>query len=183
MTVEEIFNKIASHMLEGLKYHDEMAKLYDFLGLYGYSICQSYHFIKETESYRHLSHYYSSHYLKFLVIENVASPKLIPEAWHKYSTIAVDTGTKRNTVKELISKWIEWEKSTKKLYQEMKRALEEIDEIAATLYIDKLIAEVDKELQKAQKELIKLETLGYDIYFIIDEQNKFYHKYKKKLGW
>jgi len=28
----------------------------------------------------------------------------------------------------------------------MKRALEEIDEIAATLYIDKLIAEVDKEL-------------------------------------
>jgi len=39
MTVEEIFNKIASHMLEGLKYHDEMAKLYDFLGLYGYSIC------------------------------------------------------------------------------------------------------------------------------------------------
>jgi len=37
MTIEEIFNKIASHMVEGIMIHDEMANAYDFLGLFGFA--------------------------------------------------------------------------------------------------------------------------------------------------
>jgi hypothetical protein len=43
MIVEEIFNKIISHMEEGLCYHKEFAKAFDFLGLWGFSKCQLYH--------------------------------------------------------------------------------------------------------------------------------------------
>jgi len=39
MTIEEIFNKIITHAMEGTIYHDEMARVYDFIGLYGYSLC------------------------------------------------------------------------------------------------------------------------------------------------
>jgi hypothetical protein len=38
MTVEEIFNKTATHMVNGLMYHDELAEAFAFLGLYGYSV-------------------------------------------------------------------------------------------------------------------------------------------------
>jgi hypothetical protein len=37
MVIEEIFNKIASHMIEGIMYHDEMTQMYYFLCLYGYA--------------------------------------------------------------------------------------------------------------------------------------------------
>jgi len=50
MTVEEIFNKLASHMVEGIMYHDDMAKAYDFLGLSGFARCHDYHHICELKN-------------------------------------------------------------------------------------------------------------------------------------
>ena len=183
MTIEEIFNKLASHMIEGTLYHDELARAFDFLGLYGYAKCHEYHFIEETRNYKCLSHYYATHYFKLLMLENIERPKLINETWYKYTTKAVDTGTKRNAVKELTSKWVEWERETKKLYQEMRQELCEQKEIAAALFLDNFICDVDKELRHAEKKLIKFETLGYDISPIIHQQESLYKKYKKKLRW
>ena len=71
MTVEEIFNKVATHMVNGLMYHDELAEAFGFLGLYGYSVQQDYHHLEETNNYRRLSHYYSTHYHKLIVLEAV----------------------------------------------------------------------------------------------------------------
>ena len=102
MTVDEIFNKIIMHMIEGIMQHDEMAKIYDFLGLYGYSQCQNYHYIEESEGYRHLSHYYATHYFKLLIKENIEQPKLFPESWYKYTTMAIDIGTKRMSIKDCL---------------------------------------------------------------------------------
>lgn len=183
MTVEEIFNKLASHMVEGIMYHDDFAKAYDFLGLRGYARCHDYHHIEEECGYRCLSHYYATHYFKLLQLEPLTQPSIIPESWYKYSTQAVDSGTKRNAVKELMNKWVEWEKSTKQLYQEMRHELINLNEVAAALYLDKYIEDVDKELCHAQKKLLILETLGYDMNHIISQQEKIYNKYKKKLGW
>lgn len=183
MTVEEIFNKIGSHMKEGLMYHDEMARAYDFLGLYGYSQCQNYHFIEEAEGYRCLSHYYTSHYYKLLQLENIEYPKLFPESWYKYTTMAVDAGTKRNSIKDLLTKWIDWEKSTKKLYQEMWKELHSINEVAAAKFLEQYIEDVTEELHFAEKTLFLLETISYDMVTIITHQEDLYKKYKKKLGW
>jgi len=66
MTVEEIFNKIATHMYEGVKYHEEMAKAYDFLGFWGLYMCHIHHSLEEKNGYNCLSHYYATHYFKLL---------------------------------------------------------------------------------------------------------------------
>ena len=120
MSVEEIFNKLASHMKEGVAYHDEMAKAYDFLGFWGLSKCHVYHAIEEKEGYYCLSHYYATHYFKLLQLEDIPPTKLIPDTWYKYTTHAVDNGTKKSALKELMGKWIEWEKKTKQFYSEMR---------------------------------------------------------------
>ena len=46
MTNEEIFNKLASHMIEGIMIHDEMSRAYSFLGLEGFKLCHEYHFLE-----------------------------------------------------------------------------------------------------------------------------------------
>ena len=181
MTVEEIFNKLASHMVEGIMYHDDMAKAYDFLGLSGFARCHDYHHICETKEYRQLSHYYSTHFHKLIKLEQLKQPQIVPDSWYKYTTLDVDTSTKRNAVKELMEKWVAWEKETKILYQTMRRELYSINEVAAALEIDCLICDVDEELTWAEKKWIKLETVGYDIQLIVEWSNELHKKYKQAV--
>lgn len=183
MTIEEIFNKLASHMCEGVAMHDEMAKAYDFLGLWGLAKCHTYHMVEEKCGYRCLNHYYATHYFKLVQLADIPKPKLIPDTWYKYSTQAVDVGTKRGAVKDLMTKWVEWERKTKKFYQEMQQELTTLGELDAAMKIDCYIRDVSKELHNAEKQLIKLETISYDIGTIISWQESLHKKYKKKLGW
>lgn len=181
MTVDEIFTKFAAHMVEGMMIHDTLSKGYDFLGLYGFSKCHEYHYIEETKGYECLLHYYSTRYHKLLDIKNIPEPDIIPTNWYKYTTMAVDVATKRTAVKTMMEKWVEWERNTKTLYQEMYKELFELGEITAANKINCFICDVDEELKHAEKKLIKLETLGYDIGSIVGWQQSIYKKYKKKL--
>ena len=167
MTVEEIFNKIASHMVEGIMIHDEMANAYDFLGLCGFARCHDHHHIEETCNYRRLSHYYSTHYHKLLRIDTQVRQTIIPETWYKYTTMAVDTNTKRQAVKDLMTKWVNWEQDTKKLYQDMYIELHNLGEIAAAEEIKCYILCVSEELEYVEKKSIKLATIDYNINTII----------------
>ena len=183
MIVDEIFNQLASHMKQGIQYHEEMAKAYNFLGLYGYAKCQFSHQLEETKSYQCLLNYYSNHYHKLIKLENFNESEIIPTNWYKYTTIAVDGSTRKNAVKDLMNKWIEWERSTKQFYENMRQELIDIKEIAAALYIENLILDVTKELCHAEKKLIKLESVGYDLVQTVIWAEEMEDKYKKKLGW
>lgn len=181
MTIEEIFNKVGSHMMDGICYHDNLVKAYQFLGLWGYAKCQEYHYYEETQNYRHFEYYYTSHYFKLLQIEKEGRKEVFPASWYKYSAQAVDVGTKRSSVKDLIAKWIEWEKETKKLYEEMYLELTNLREIAAAIELQKYIKDVDKELSWAQKEQLNLEAIGYNLDVIIDWQADIKKEYKGKI--
>lgn len=183
MTVEEIFNKISSHMLEGVMFHADMVKAYDFLGLWGFARCHESHCLEEMQGYCYWSHYFASHYFKLIHNTNDNIPKLVPDGWHKYTTMEVDINTKRTAVKDFMTKWVEWEKETKQLYQDMRQELTNINEVDAAMQLDHYICDVSKELCHAQKKFLKLETLGYDINTIITISEGMDKKYKEKLGW
>ena len=181
MTIEEIFNKIATHMLDGIMYHDSLMKAYDFIGLWGLGKCHEYHCYEEEINYREWVHYYATHCFKLIQTDKIAQPDIIPENWYKYSAQAVDVGTRRNAVKELMTKWVEWEKDTKKLYEEMYSELTNLREIAVADKVKILINDVADELSWAQKELLKFESIGYDLTLIVDWQDKMFKKFEKKL--
>lgn len=183
MTIEEIFNKLASHMKEGLQQHEEMGKAYNFLNLHGYAKCQFSHQLEELKSYQHLIYYYSIHYHKLLQLEEITKPNIITDNWYKYTEMAVDANTRKNAIKDLMNKWVAWERATKQFYEDMQRALYDIKETAAALYINNLILDVTKELCHAEKKLIKLESINYDMTKIIEWSESMEEKYNKKLGW
>ena len=81
--------------------------------------------------------------------------------------MAVDSATKRNSIKSMMEKWIEWEKTTKKLYQQK---YQEFGEIAAADKVKCYICDVDEELKHAEKKFIQLETVNYDLSVIVQEQ-------------
>ena len=181
MTVEEIFEKLASHMIEGLTFHRDMMRAHNFLGLYGFGKCHEYHYFAETKGYMNLICYYSTHYHKLINTSNIEIQEVIPETWYRYTTMAVDANTKRTSTQELMKKWATWEHETKKLYCDMYKELYEIGEIAAANEVNCYICDVDEELKHTEKKIIKLETLNYDIGEIIKWQQPMYKKFKKAL--
>lgn len=181
MTVEEIFDTLINHMKEGMEFHAELARGYDFIGLYGFTKCHEYHYLAETKGYESLLHYYSTRYHKLINISEVPKHNLIPEAWYKYTTMAVDSGTIRTAVKSMMEKWVEWEKQTKKLYQKMYKELYDLGEIASAREIKCYIDDVDDELKHAEKKLIKLIAIDFDIVIITEWQQPMYRKFKKRL--
>lgn len=163
----DTFAQIANHMREGIDFHDQVSRCYDFMGIRRFARDHSKHFMEESESYRSLLHYYSTHYHKLLKIEVYNAPNLIPESWYKYDTFAVDMKTKANYIQDLTRRWIDWERQTQRLYQDAYLALLEEKDVAGANYVNKLVKEVTKELTEAEQLLIDLESIGYDMPTII----------------
>ena len=58
MIIDDIFSKIAAHMIKGLMVHEQLSNYYDFLGLRSYSNDHEEHYILESKSFRNLNRYY-----------------------------------------------------------------------------------------------------------------------------
>lgn len=181
MTVEEIYRDIAKHMIEGMMMHEQLANYYDFLGLDGYKRCHEYHYMMETCSYRGICRYFINHHNKLIPYEEVENPEVIPENWYNYTRQDVDATTKKNAVRNGLTKWVEWERNTKLFYEQMYKELMDINEVASACKVKCLIMDVDCELKKAERYLLNKAAINYDINSIISEQRSKHDKYKKKM--
>ena len=179
--MENIFAKLRARMLEGMVFHDEMAKYYSFLNLRGYMKCHEYHYAEETKGYRELSRYYMEHHHKLIPVLPMQRPDVIPSNWYGATQDKVDIGTKQSGIKSGIEKWVKWERDTKAIYQDAYLSLIEMGEPAAAEHVLGLIRDVDEELAHAERKHVTLESIGYDLITIVSKQDELYEKYKCKL--
>ena len=172
MTVEEIFSNLRAHMFEGTMMHDKMASAYSFLNLRGYHKNQIHHYLEEVKSYRELQDFYLDLYHKLIPEKKIEEKQIFSSTWYKYLREDVDTNTKRSSVKDLMQKWINWERETKTLYETSYKQLIELGEIRAAAKLLDLVKDVSDELIEASNLYINLETVNYDIVYIIEQQDE-----------
>ena len=180
--MEVIFERLSAHFIEGMMIHDQFANYYDFLGFRGYKRCHEYHFLSETMSYRKLNRYYINHHGKLIPEMEVDDPNVIPGSWIRYKREDVDTSTKRNAVETAIKRWVSWEKETKSMLEEGIKSLCEAGKMADAMFLKKFLKSVDCELKYAERKMIELQDVNYDIGFIMQEQECIHDKYIKKMG-
>ena len=181
MTVEEIFKSLSAHMIKGVMTHEELADYYDFLGLKGYKRCHEYHAMSEMCGYRQLCRYYINHYSKLIPFIKIDQPEVIPDSWYSHVREDVDPSTKKNAVKNGLSAWLDWEKSTKDLYQQMYKELLDLGEVASANLIMTFVEDVDCELKKVERYMLNKMSTGFDMVGIMEEQSRKHDKYKKKM--
>lgn len=181
MEIREIYSKIAEHMINGMMFHEQMANYYDFLGLQGYKRCHEYHYLAETCAYRGVCRYFINHHDMLIPEPRFDNENVIPDSWYNHVRGDVDASTKKNAVKTGLTKWVEWERETKHLYEEMYKEAMEIGEVASACKIKELIHDVDCELKKAERYWLNKEAINYDIGAIIAEQKRKHDKYKRKM--
>lgn len=180
MELKEIYSKLSEHMIQGMMFHDQMSNYYDFLGLQGYKRCHEYHFLAETLNYRCLCRYFINHHNMLIPETRFDNTSVIPESWYSHVRSDVDVATKKNAVKTGLTKWVEWERDTKRFYQQMYQELMNIGEVASACKVECFIKDVDKELKKAERYWLNKEAIEYNIGSIIAEQQDEHDKYKHK---
>ena len=182
MTLEDVFAKLSSHLIEGLMFHDQLSNYFGFLSLCGYEECHKYHYLSESLSYKRVNEYYLKHYNKLIREDKPNNPATIPQSWYKFTRQDVDTNTKKNAVQAGFTKWVTWERDTKSIYEALYKELVNLGNIDASLFVADLIRDVSEELVEAEQYLTDLETDGYNISDIIIWQSELVHKYTKKIA-
>ena len=168
-------------MRKGIELHDNLATAFCFLNLSGYSKFQEYRFYEESKEYRKLLEFFTTTFNKIIPYKTHNAIEIIPQNWYKHERGEVDANTKRLAIRDLTKTWIEWEKETKTLLETDYKELEALNEVYAMLKIAEILKDVSEELQQAEEKFYNLETFGYDIVSIIEEQQAIYKKYKKKI--
>lgn len=181
MTIEEIYSNIAKHMVKGIMFHEQMANYYDFIGLHGYKRCHEYHYFCESKCFRKLNRYFINHHNKLIKEEDIEKPDMIPMSWYQYKREDVSSTDIRNAAKISVEMWVKWERDTKLLYENMFSEAMAAGEVASAKKICTFVKDVDHELKYAERYMLKLKAVDYDLGFIMSEQKRLHDKYKAKL--
>lgn len=172
MAIDDVFAKINAHMIEGIMFHDKMSEYFAFLNLCGYEEMHKEHSLCEFVTHKNIVDYYIQHYNKLIANYEIDNITVIPDSWRSHIKQDVDANTKQRAVKESFEKWQNWEKQTLKLYEQAYSELTASGEIAAANQIHNLILDVETELSYAEKCLIDLASVNYDMNTILAQQIK-----------
>lgn len=180
MTCEEIFSKIACTYLNGVMFHTDMARYFDFLNLHGYKRLHEYRSKCENGDLRKLHGYYMDRYQKLLPESEEPARTVIPQDWYRYKRSEVSTADIKKGVKSGFEKWAEWERGVCAVLNEAVKELEEIGDHSAAYEICLQLRETEDELKRAERMLLALKSVEYSIDFIQGQQGKLHKKYKKR---
>jgi hypothetical protein len=176
----EVFQVINTRQIEALMFHDQMADLFDFLGLMGFKRMHEYQYLSESAEHRALKRYYLNHHNKLLPSLEVDSPHEIPDDWYKYTRFDVTTQVRKQAIEKAFENYNNWEAETKALYEEGAKILFDHGCIADFCKIKSLVCDVDQELKSLDRLYLTLRATGYNEVYIASIQDGLHECYREK---
>lgn len=180
-SVDDVFAEINARQIAALMMHDQMADYFDFLGLSGYKRLHLYQYFAESKERRDVAHYYINHHGKLIPDRFEGNVQMIPESWRSANRMSVGKSTKQKAVEDGFSVYLGWEQATKDVYQKYATVLREQGYVADAIFVDRLVEDVDNELECLERIITDLITSGYDPVYILESQKELHDKYKKKM--
>lgn len=177
---KEIYGAINTRQITALMFHDEMADLFDFLGLRGFKRMHEYQYLVESAEHRALKRYYLNHHGMLLPDEEIDSIDVIPDEWYQYNRMDVTPAVRKQAVQRAMEQYRTWESDTKTLYEKCAAHLMAWQKVADFNKVNDLIKDVDTELKYLERLCIELKAVDYDCSFIEILQDKYHEKYKEK---
>ena len=205
--IQQLYSDLINRMKQGVEMHEQLADYYGFLNLPGYQKCHEYQMLCELLTYRKAKDTYMREYNQLVAPANSMSmnnmngmtnmtnnggnnsgntsnsnyANVIPTQWYSHTRYDVDASTKRNAVRDGFKRWLDYEKDTKQFLTSMGQRLEKINEREAARKLDYLIDHVEKEIEGAEEKMMMLENSGYDMNYILQQQDQLKAKYADKI--
>lgn len=176
----EVYSIVNNRQITALMFHDDMADMFDFLGLKGFKRMHEYQYLIESAEHRALKRYYINHHGKLMPDSTLTPVKVIPEGWIQYSRMDVTPSIRKQAVQQGMEKYLEWETETKAIYSKMAAYLMDWQKVSDFNKINALIKDVDMELKYLERLCLELKSVDYDSAYVGMLQDKYHEKYRKK---
>lgn len=181
MAVKEIFTKISDLYVNGIIFHSDMSKYFDFLNLHGFKRLHQYRYFCESKENCELQGYYINRFQELLPETESYSESPIPQSWHKYKRSDVSASDKANGVKAGFEKWLNWEKSVRTTLQMSAKELRNLGECEAACEVECMLCDNEEEIKRAERMFLMLKSVDFSPEYIEEIQPELHKKYKKKL--
>lgn len=175
---KEVFSAINARQITALMFHDEMADLFDFIGLRGFKRMHEYQYLAESAEHRCIKRYYLNHHGMLLPEEEIEEVDVIPDDWYQYNRMDVTPAVRKQAVQKAMEQYYDWEAETKELYQKCAAYLIAWQKVADFNKVNALVQDVDKELKYLERLCIELKAVDYDAVYIESIQDRLHEKYK-----
>lgn len=179
---DEIYETIISHLTKGVMFHDRMMDMYGFMGLYGFKKMHEYQLYSEYMERRKAKCYVLEH--MNLLIKDMPDEQglnFIPEAWYSRSRHELTPEIKKQYIEPSFQGYKKWEEETKDLLSYCANELMYMGQMAEFKEVMEMVEDVEKELHKLEELLIKLESVDFDMKYVLEMQEKIYKEYEDKL--
>lgn len=177
---QEIFADINTRQITALMFHDEMADLFDFLGLRGFKRMHEYQYLTESCEHRALKRYYINHHGRMLYNDGVPPVEVIPEDWYQYDRMEVPSGVRKQSVQKAMEQYKTWESDTKALYEKCAMYLLNWGHTADFHKVQDLVRDVDVELKYLERLCLELKAVDYSSDYLFMLQDRYHDEYEKK---
>lgn len=179
---DEIFETIISHLTKGVMFHDRMMDLYGFLGLFGFKKMHEYQLYSEYMERRKAKCYVLEH-MNVLIkdMPDEQGLNFIPEEWYSHTRHDLTPENKKQYISPFFQAYKKWEEETKDLLSYCANELMYMGQMAEFKEVMEMVEDVEKELHKLEDLLIKLESVDFDMKYVLDMQEKLYAEYEDKL--
>ena len=181
MRIDDILNELATHMIQGMMFHEQLMNCYRFLSLPGYAKLHEYRYGEETEGYIRFTEFVTNHYDKLVKPNKVEDQAIVPESWYSMPRTDVSFDIRRESVSAGLSEWINWEKGTLHLYEDACQEMFNLGDMVGYNFVNKYVDDTFKELIYAKNEQLSKKSMNYDMTSIVEEQDTYEKFYKKKL--
>lgn len=179
---DEVFETIISHLTKGVMFHDRMMDLYGFLGLFGFKKMHEYQLYSEYMERRKAKCYVLEH-MNVLIkdMPDEQGLNFIPEAWYGHTRHDLTSESKKQYIAPSFQGYKQWEEETKELLSYCANELMYMGQMAEFKEVMEMVEDVEKELHKLEELLLKLESVDFDMKYILEMQEKMYKEYEDKL--
>lgn len=177
---KQVFQILDSRQIKALMFHDQMADIFDFLGLMGFKRMHEYQYLVESAEHRSLKRYFINHHNELFPESQIDAISVIPSDWYNYSRMDVTPQVRGQYVEKLLDDYCEWENDTKKLYETCAKKLFDAGNISDFNKVNCLVNDVDCELKSADRLRILLGSVEFNPVYIASIQDELHEEYRKK---
>lgn len=173
-----MITRLAGMQLSGAMFHDKLSKAFAFLGLEGFEMLHLERSIDELHGY-HISCQLCLKQLDAMPIVDAETADIVPSSWSNGKRQDMRESSRQQYVKDLMSRWVNWEETTVASLTEMHDDGCPKQGILTHLRI--VICDVESELAEAKRLQLELAACGYDMAEAVSMQHCLKQKFRKAL--
>nr|DAF03547.1 MAG TPA: hypothetical protein [Caudoviricetes sp.] len=182
MPADDILAGLKARSLEGVMFHGRMREYFLYLGLRGYAAMHSFHETEERLGAEKLTDYFMAQNGSLIPEKSVAAPDVIPAQWYRMRRQDTDAQWRHRAVRDGMTAWRDWEKSTAVSLKDMIFRLSSENEYGCCRLAEQKLSDVESEISGAEDMIFDLESIEYNLPTIIGRQPSLAECYHSKIA-